>query len=352
MFQSLRKGFGLGLVIATLIVPARNTVNGQSISKSIIVALQGEASFDPSTQSLTINQKLVSVDENGKNLAVIYDTSYKGKLDTNGHLPVGDKFENLHYTRLSPDGAKIVVLDTILTVKDGDHRIGSDTLLIVDADGKHTVKIAPEADKAIGKAIWSSDSKQIAYTVRTMDAKQVEFRAYDLETKAETVMFETSGEYSLLDWSADRKNIVVAAKPDLQSKDTTDLFNFNVESKNLTRMYSILDDGNLQSFKWSPDGKFGAICISLISLQGANSKNGVYIVDVDGKTLVQLVDLSPKHCSAVSWSADGLSIMYDSDESFDFNTASSEIDQVDVNTKNVTFFLKGARSPSWSTLNN
>ncbi|HEX8999075.1 MAG TPA: DPP IV N-terminal domain-containing protein [Blastocatellia bacterium] len=200
------------------------------------------------------------------------------------HLSLATGFQDL---ALSPDGKKIVFAARgeifAASAKDGGDAV------------RVTRSVAAESD-----AVWSPDSKRIAYISERDSAPHVFL--FDFTTNTETQLTSGAGADAVPRFSPDGKLIAFV-------RNGKELRVYETESKQERKLadtkmeYPPFVSG--RSFAWSPDSKW--LAFSAVSNK---SFRNVYAVPAAGGEARQISSLASNSGSSISWSPDGTYLLF------------------------------------------
>jgi len=200
------------------------------------------------------------------------------------HLSLATGFQDL---ALSPDGKKIVFAARgeifAASAKDGGDAV------------RVTRSVAAESD-----AVWSPDSKRIAYISERDSAPHVFL--FDFTTNTETQLTSGAGADSVPRFSPDGKLIAFV-------RDGKELRVYELDSKQERKLADAKMERapflNNRAFAWSPDSKW--LAYSAVSNK---SFRNVYAVPAAGGEARQISSLASNSGSSISWSPDGTYLLF------------------------------------------
>ena len=216
----------------------------------------------------------------------------------------------------TPDGKGISYL-----AKRGDDK--NSCVYVIPVDGGESRKLL-EFDTSISSFSWRPDGKAIAFLAKEKDDKQIKdlvdkgfnaeiyeeltkptriFVANIGEEQSDPVMLETAGSASELSYSPDGSKLVAAFAP---TGKIDDFYMYRririVDAKTGADIAKIDNPGKLGPIKWSPSGKFIAIC----SGEDINdpSAGRLTVVDATGGTPQEIMPEYLPNITHIHWISD------------------------------------------------
>lgn len=147
-----------------------------------------------------------------------------------------------------------------------------------------------------GFPAWSPDGSKIAFTV------QQPWAIYIIDADGSNLNQYTDFSSALPDWSPDGTRMVFQSDHRNEPKDTPDLYIMDIDGENLVE---IVDEPDVPDYygHWSPDGE------KILFISFRDVKSSLYTINPDGTDLVKLTDASEPIIEGV-WSPDGSKIAY------------------------------------------
>jgi dipeptidyl aminopeptidase/acylaminoacyl peptidase len=217
----------------------------------------------------------------------------------------------------TPDGKGISYL-----AKRGDDKQAS--IYVIPVDGGESQKIV-EFDTAISSFAWSPDGNKIAFLAQEeedkeqvaakdkgFDAEIYEEQTWptrifvadtDFETDDDPVKLDTEGSASEISFSPDGSKIVAAFAP---TGNIDDFYMYRrirvIDAESGADIATVSNPGKLGPIKWSPDGKYLAIC----SGEDINdpSEGRLTVVSADGGTPKDIMPDYPPNITHIHWLSD------------------------------------------------
>jgi TolB protein len=138
---------------------------------------------------------------------------------------------------------------------------------------------------------WSPDGSQILFSIPGI------WNLYTLDIESAELTQLTDFRSNNADWSPDGSQIVFQSDHQNEPEDTPDIYIMNIDGENLIE---ILDDPEVLDIspRWSPDGE------KILYLSTKSGNMEIHTMNVDGSDSVQVTELGTPILSA-AWSPDG-----------------------------------------------
>ena len=204
----------------------------------------------------------------------------------------------------------------------------------VDVETGELKKLAGTPDTQWYYPWWSPDGSKIGYVTSnrdpsTNDIISCDIYVMDVDGSNQTRLASHPGEMSGLIglyWSPDGKKIAYSSYNQEEGRDSSDIYLIDVENTSSINLTNSPTIGDFDP-SWSPDGKKIAFCSGI-----TRDVYHLRIMDLNGKIVSELYDLTDYPAGFPSWSPDGKKIVF---------TDRQNIYAIDADGKNLKTLVKG-----------